>query len=159
MPETYVQLCGLPGSGNRLLMRLFQSAGAESDVQHGSAGTHYIREALEKHAGHRRFAVIPVRDWQAEMTSRNRRMDWGEHEAKKPFAVLSVMRVLVELEIPTRMVSFESIFLYPEESKDLLLDWLGLPWVPWPEGDYPRDENAKWRTTRYIAGLPCDRGP
>lgn len=142
MARTFAWICGLPGSGNRLLERLFQAADAESSVLHGSHGTKPLLDLLDAHLADRCLAVIPVRDWHAEMASRRGGYSMDQHAD----ALANVMRVLVERHVPTQMISYESLFLYPEESKNLLLEWAGLPLVPWPDGDCPRDENEKWKT-------------
>ena len=149
MPRTFVMVSGLPGSGNRLLKRLFHAAGADSCVRHGSGGEKMLRKVLDAHPDHRQLCVIPVRDFHSEATS-NR---WTHRRGQRTEAVDCVMRVLAERRVPTRMVSYESLWLYPDESKNALLEWAGLPAVPWPEGDRPRDENSKWKTPEHLGDL------
>ena len=54
-----------------------------------------------------------------------------------------MFEVLLRSKIPTRVVSYEAMILYPTSFKRELLIWLGLDVdTPWP--DEPRDENAKY---------------
>ncbi len=136
--DVLVVVCGLPGSGNRLLKRLFLAAGAEAYVRHGNGGAKLYRKLFRLHP-HRIVAVMPVRDWYSERSANS----WAQREEQRDECVAVTCQVMAEDGIPLRMVGFESLFLYPERAKDLLLEWAGLPIVPWPDGDYPRDENLK----------------
>lgn len=135
-----VLVCGLPGSGNRLVKRLIEAAGGRAHVRHGNTGLKYLLKYIDAHAGCR--AVIPIRAMRAE--SRSNR--WAKTAQQKDECVKNVILALARRpKVPVRMVSYESLFLHPEESKADLLEWLGLPNVPWPNA--PRNENEKWMTT------------
>jgi hypothetical protein len=137
--ELLVIVCGIPGSGNRLLKRLFQAAGAESFVRHGNNGPKLYHNLIELHP-HRIVAVMPVRDW----TVNNSSNKWAQTELQKDKCAWVAMQTMLNANIPLRIIGYETLFLYPEESKKSILKWVGLPNIPWPENDYPRDENEKW---------------
>lgn len=134
----FVVICGLPGSGNRLLKALVQAAGGDAIVRHGNTGAKYLCKAFRNHSDCR--AIIPVRHWRAETASN----PWAKSERQKDDCVREVIRALAgHPDVPVRMIGYEALFLYPEQSKYDLLSWLGLdPLTAWPEP--PRDENAKW---------------
>ena len=134
--KLFVVVCGLPGSGNRLLEGLFKAAGAESYVRHGYDGENPFRLLLDKHK-HDTRAVMPVRDDHSNRKSN----PWTHEENVRDRCIATTCRVMDGRRIPLRMVSYESLFLYPERSKNALLDWAGLPIVDWP--NCPRDENSK----------------
>jgi hypothetical protein len=139
MQAPFVLICGLPGSGNRMLKALIRAAGGESLVRHGNTGAKFIVKAFEIHPDRPHYALIPVRFWHAESASN----PWARDDRQKDECVSVVMRTLADLRIPTRMVSYESLFLYPDQARIDILTWVGLdPATPWPNP--PRDENAKW---------------
>ena len=136
----FVLICGLPGSGNRLLKGLIIAAGGDSAVRHGNTGSKFILKAFRVRPGRPHYALIPVRHWHAESSSN----PWAQNERQKDECVGVVLQALAELGVPTRMVSYESLFLYPDQARRGILKWVGLdPDTPWP--DPPRDENHKWQ--------------
>lgn len=133
----FVLVCGLPGSGNRLLKRLLKKAGADAHVYHGIAGHDILYGALDKADDKQPLrAIIPVRHFHASCNS------WPINERRADECMMITMQVLAERGIRTRLISYESLFLYPEQTCQQLLTWLRLPDTPWP--DVPRDENHKW---------------
>ena len=134
--ELFIVVCGLPGSGNHMLQHLFIAAGAESYVRHGYDGENPYKILFDIH-NHRTMAVMPIRDDWASRCS----CSWTDEENVRDNCLATTCEVMRKRGIRLRMVSYESLFLYPEKSKDALLKWAGLPIVDWP--DYPRDENAK----------------
>lgn len=138
--KPFILICGLPGSGNRLFKNLFIAAGGLSLVRHGHQGERTYKKAFWIHREHPPYALIPVRHTHAESHSSS----WGESQKMRTDSITQAMKSLSNLEIPTRMVGYETAFLYPIQTKRFLLEWVGLdPTTPWP--DEPRDENAKWR--------------
>ena len=126
----------MPGSGNRLLKGLFEAAGAEAYVRHGYDGERPLDVLLDKHK-HPIRAVMPIRDEWANRKSNS----WSVDEKQRDQCLACAIEVLRKRRISLRIVSYESLFLYPERSKNALLNWAGLPLIEWP--DHPRDENAK----------------
>ena len=133
--KTFVAVCGITASGNRVLARSLTKFGIGSGVYHGDdIGIRYIREAKAKH-GNGIAAIIPVRSivWRRASIIKRRGADYDESTDDEfpPFTLNDeiltnrILEVLVELKIPVRAISYEAFVENPTEHLYILLHWLG----------------------------------
>ena len=135
-----VYVCGLPSSGNRLIVRLLNAAGVKlTGICHG----HATDVPINTQDASDIRCILLVRSHPHRLTSAAK----TNHEHGEPTdteRMMKLMKGIVEIGAPTRWISYESLLLDPEETKKDLLEWLGLPEVDWPEIVF--DANEKHRT-------------
>ena len=148
LPSIY--LCGLPCSGNALLTKLFQAAGAKLvNLDHGDIQGDSECFAYRRILGmptERWFIVIPVRDPEVRLESCRRKFPDSRQFQDSAWQDETRHRILStasRLNVPTRFVSYEAIVQNCEGVKNDLLDWVSLPHIPWPVFIY--DGNEKYQ--------------
>jgi hypothetical protein len=137
-PGLRVYVCALPSSGNRLLQRLITAAGGVCQIHHGYSLHDAPRQPLETDVR----CVLIARSHPARLASVAHHGDHKYGEPGDTERIQNLLRGIVALGAPVRVVSYEGLVADPERVKDDLLAWLGLPLIPWPEPVV--DANAKW---------------
>ena len=139
-----ILVSGRPSSGNHLIRAHIQRCirarrpyvNEEVIIHHGTDAIPQIK-SLET----TRAVVIPVRNERCRLASERRR--WSEPPSDE-YAMRHVMRLIVERELPFKLVSYEALVQEPDHIGKLLIEWLDLPWVDWPVEDVV-DDRRQWQ--------------
>ncbi len=140
--ERIAVICGLISSGNRMLLRAFDSYGIEADIFHGipllpekhpdvDKAFRRSAERIETFVnGKCPFAIMPVRDLAIRLKSKNTQPNnlhaWTDG-VDEDAAMFHVLEMIVKLKIPFRAVSYEAFVQRPVENFARLLTWMDIP--------------------------------
>jgi len=141
-----ILIAGLPSSGNHLVYTHVRRGVAARDGEHSVEGVdretvqiwHGDNESpnLKRPEGDRVVLVIPVRNEAVRKLSLQLRM---ETQKRGPFPLdndtmrRNVARLIVREDACWYGVSYEGLIVDSERLGRDLFDWLGLPWVEWPD--------------------------
>jgi len=141
-----ILIAGLPSSGNHLVFthvrRGVEARDGHLSVEGVDRETVQIWHGdnaspnLKRPEGDRVVFVIPVRNEAVRALSIAKRM---ERQHRRTFPIdndamrRNVTRLIVDNDAPWYAVSYEGLVADPNRSARNLFDWLGLPWVRWPE--------------------------
>lgn len=149
----FVFVCGLPSSGNRMILKALNLAGVDGYICHGAPikkGRGDIKKALRKilttyYRPGKTFAVMPVRDlFYHQKSYLYRRKDWITEYATDELYE-NILSMVVFHRIPFRAVSYEAFVHNPKLNLLTLAEWIGLPIKEW-DLSWITDENKKWET-------------
>lgn len=160
-----VLVCGLPSSGNHLVREtILRCSRAQQPytrklvlVWHG--GPHdWTPKPTKEELKHARI-VIPVRDPRCRKLSVKARGlpdNWPED-----FCVGRVLAFAYEHRLRVKHVSYEAFCLDGDGVGSDLAEWLGLPWIPFPDSIRPEDpaRGALYDGNAKYAGLAASDSP
>jgi len=151
---TNILVCGLPGSGNRLVSRQLVRMGANAaPVLHcgksvGPIGAgQSITNFTEKHPAAAVGVVIPIREQWAWLASVAKRYGATEEQAMEYRRIARSERwdQIEACKFAVLPISLTLIYSDPPEAARRLADFTSFDYLDWPEDDYPKDCDAQYR--------------
>ncbi len=151
---TNVYVCGLPGSGNRLISRHLVRMGANAaPVLHcgstvgpiGAGGT--ITSFASRFPAAAVGIVIPIRDHKPWLASVQKRYGATEEQARE-YARIAGMDRWQQIEdgrYPTLPISLSLVYKQPQEAARRLADFCSFEFLDWPKDDYPYDCDEQYK--------------
>lgn len=141
-----ILICGLPSSGNHLV---YMHVRRGVEVKYGPSSVEGVdretvqiwhgdneRPNLKRPENDRIVFVIPVRNEairKLSMTKRMAEQGRGAFPIDNEAMRRNVVRLIVKEDARWCNVSYEGLVADPRRLGRDLFDWLGLPWVRWPE--------------------------